>query len=197
MLQISAMSRLLVAALMFAATSNAATAASSAQTAQAIVAASGAAAPKADVSKAQAQRLLDGLKPAYKMTAQLAKIKAAMDQLRKPGATKKTQMTALTVALAGTEALDGILRELQKGFEAAGELYDSKEWRALVAEHRAAVEALRARIRAAAKDGQSEDDSPGFDIENLVGLARQTESTASALRRKADETKDGVIQNLR
>lgn len=148
------------------------------------------------VTKAESKRLLKGLKPADEISPRLSKIKAAIQELRNRRATKKSQTVALRKGLAETNALARTLAKLRKGFEVAEQRIGLKGGQAAVDDTQDAIDALRSRLEDAQKTLESEDKLDNFEIQVLMSRFNQAATTASAVKKKAADTENAVIQKI-
>lgn len=151
----------------------------------------------APLTKAESTQLLNGLAPVDEITPRLKKIKASIQALRSPLATKKLQMASLKRGYAETVALDQTLVKLRKGFDAVEQRTGSKGGKASVDAKRAALRALMEAIKKAQKEvEESIQRSSDFDTQELMSKYDQAEQLASNVKKKANDAHDSIIQNI-
>jgi prefoldin subunit 5 len=160
---------------------------------QRLAAASAATAP---VTKAESTRLLNGLAPGDEIAPRLKKIKASIQALQSPLATKRLQMASLNRGHAETIALDRTLAKLRTGFDAVERRIGPTGGRASVDANRAAIDALRTSFDSAIKDLESKEKMGNFDIQGLMSMYNRAQTAASDVAKKVDDAKTGITQNL-
>lgn len=151
----------------------------------------------APLTKAESTQLLNGLSPANEIAPRLKKIKASIQALQSPAATKQSQTASLNRGRDETVALDQALVRLRGGFDAVEQRIGSKGGQASVDANRAAIDALRSRFESAIKDLESKDKMGNFEIQDLMSTYNRAQTAASNVTRKLDETKNSITQNLR
>jgi hypothetical protein len=155
-----------------------------------------AAATSAPVTRGESARLLNGLMPGDEIAPRLKKIKASIQALQSPLATKRLQMASLSRGQAETIALDQALVKLLTGFDAVEQRTRSTGGRASVDASRSAIDALRSRLDAAKKDLESKDKLGDFEIQPLMSSYNRAQTATSNVEKKLDEAKDSIKQNL-
>jgi hypothetical protein len=155
-----------------------------------------AAASTAPVTRGESARLLNGLMPGDEIAPRLKKIKASIQALQSPLATKRLQMASLSRGQAETIALDQALVKLLTGFDAVEQRTRSTGGRASVDASRSAIDALRSRLDAAKKDLESKDKLGDFEIQPLMSSYNRAQTATSNVEKKLDEAKDSIKQNL-
>ncbi len=150
----------------------------------------------APLTKVESTQLLNGLTPSDEIAPRLKKIKASIQALQNPRATKQSQMASLKRGHAETVALDQTLVKLRKGFDAAEQRVGSKGGQASVDANRAALDALRSRFESATKDLESKDKLGNFEIQGLMSSYNRAETTASDVKKKVDDTQNGIVQKI-
>jgi hypothetical protein len=150
----------------------------------------------APVTNAESARLLRGLTPGDEIAPRLKKIKASIQALQSPLATKRLQMASLSRGHDETIALDQALVKLRTGFDAVEQRTRSIGGRASVDASRSAIDALRSRLDAAKKDLESKDKLGNFEIQPLMSSYNRAQTAASNVEKKLDEAKSGIKQNL-
>ncbi len=153
----------------------------------------------ATATKAQ---LLSGLQPADNIRPRLAKIKSAIIALGKPKATKRSQIASLKAGLKDIDLLDQDLLKLKAGFEATetsiGSAIGAKasDGDEAVDANRDALGRMRAAFEAKLKELETKDRLGNFEIQDLMSTYNETETRASSVLKKADDTKNAVIQKI-
>lgn len=148
----------------------------------------------APLTKVESTQLLNGLTPSDEIPPRLKKIKASIQALQDPRATKQSQMGFLKRGRAETVALDQTLVKLRKGFDAVEQRVGSIDGQASVDASRAALDALRSRFESATKDLESKDKLGDFEIQDLMSSHNQAQTTASDVKKKVDDTKNVIIR---
>jgi len=155
-----------------------------------------AAASTAPLTRGESAGLLNGLMPGDEIAPRLKKIKASIQALQSPLATKRLQMASLRRGHAETIALDQALVKLRTGFDAVEQRTRSMGGRTSVDTSRSAIDALRLSFDAAKKDLESKDKLGNFEIQPLMSSYKRAQTAASNVEKKLDEAKDGIKQNL-
>lgn len=150
----------------------------------------------ASLTNVESTKLLNGLAPSREIASRLKKIKASIQALQNPRATKQSQVASLKRGHTETLALDQTLVKLRKGFDAVEQRLGSTGGQASVDANRAALDALRLRFESATKDAESDDNLAQFEIQDLMYLYNQAETTASTVKKKVDDTKNSIVQNV-
>ncbi|MEZ5891793.1 MAG: hypothetical protein R3C58_01395 [Parvularculaceae bacterium] len=148
---------------------------------------------KSSVSKTQ---LLNGLKPADDISPRLAKIKASITALGGPKATKQSQARSLKAGLKEIDLLDQSLLKLRGGFEKAEASIGSYGGPDSVDSARNSIEALRKAFEEKLKDLESEDKLGNFEIQDLMSRYNQSETLASSVQKKKDDTEKSIINKI-
>lgn len=150
----------------------------------------------APLTKAESTQLRNGLAPGDEIAPRLKKIKASIQALQGPRATKQSQMASLKQGHAETIALDQTLVKLRKGFDAAEQRIGSKGGQASVDANRAAIDALRSRFQSAIKDLESKDKLGNFEIQDLMSRYNRAQTAASNVSKKLDDTNNAIVSKI-
>lgn len=162
---------------------------------------------KAQPAETDAKALLKGLKPADEIAPRMAKIQTYLENLQRPGLSKRAHTKSIKGALKEVDALDKALVELDAGFAAIDRANASKTASAAASTRfanensevgalRKSLQSLKAKLEGALKDLESEDKLGNFEIQDLMSRFNQSETLASSVQKKTDDTASGIISKV-
>jgi hypothetical protein len=127
------------------------------------------------------------LQAADDIVATLAQVGATLNAMAKDGADHRS---AVKEALAGVSQAQSQLPGLKAAFAEAARVAGPNGGEAAVANLEKSLARLARRLRAAARDLETQDELDFPDFQGLLGSYNQAEAIASALQKKRDDTEN-------